>query len=153
MRLWIKGTRSATPTHEIRLKDDEKGLKERLMKLIVGGGNSPPVLKEILQATATDVKQVRNLLNLLEKEGQVVRVKEDLYFSGTFVNEVKRKVVEFIQREGGLTPSQFHEITGSSRKYNIPLLEYLDRERFTMRVGDQRVLRGSGTSGDGGKVE
>lgn len=139
--------------HEIRLKEDEKGLKERLMKMIVQGGNSPPVLKEILQATTTDVRHVRNLLNLLEKEGQVVRVKEDLYFSGAFVNEVKRKVVEYIQRGGGLTPSQFHEITGSSRKYNIPLLEYLDRERFTMRVGDQRVLRGSGTSGDGGKVE
>lgn len=140
-------------SHEIRLKEDEKGLKERLMKMIVQGGNSPPVLKEILQATGTDVKQIRNLLNLLEKEGQVVRVKEDIYFSATFVKGVKQKLVEFIQREGGLTPSQFHEITGSSRKYNIPLLEYFDRERFTMRIGDQRVLRGLGTSGDGGKVE
>jgi selenocysteine-specific elongation factor len=139
--------------HEIRLKDEEKGLKERLVEMIVQGGNSPPVLKEILQVTATDIKQVRSLLNLLEKDGQVVRVKEDLYFSAAFINEVKRKVVEFIQREGGLTPSQFHDITGSSRKYNIPLLEYFDRDRFTMRVGDQRVLRGSGTSGDGGKAE
>ena len=55
--------------------------------------------------------------------------------------------------ESGITPSRFSEITGSSRKYNIPLLEYFDRERFTMRLGDQRVLRGSGSSGAGGRVE
>jgi selenocysteine-specific elongation factor len=119
----------------------------------VDAGNSPPLLKEMLQATAKDLKQVRSLLDLLEKEGQLVRVNEDLYFSANFISEVKQKVVQFVQREGGLTPSQFHEITGSSRKYNIPLLEYFDRVRFTMRVGDQRVLRGSGTSGDGGKAE
>jgi selenocysteine-specific elongation factor len=107
------------------------------------GGNSPPVLKEILAATRADVKQVRSLLNILVKEGQVVRVSEDLYFSAAFIKDIKKQLVEFMTREGGVTPSQFHEITKSSRKYNIPLLEYFDRERFTMRVGDQRVLRGS----------
>ena len=80
-------------------------------------------------------------------------MKEDLYFSEAFVSDVKRKLAEFIAREGGITPSRFNEITGSSRKYNIPLLEYFDRERFTIRVGDQRVLRGSGNSGAGGKAE
>jgi selenocysteine-specific elongation factor len=140
-------------SHKVRLKDEEKGLKERLLKLIEAGGNSPPVLKEILAETGADLKHVRNLLNLLEKENKVVRVKEDIYFSAGFIAATKQRMVEFIQREGGLTPSQFHEITGSSRKYNIPLLEYFDRSRFTMRVGDQRVLRGSATSGDGGKRE
>ena len=61
------------------------------------------------------------------------------------MEDIKKKLVEFVNREGGVTPSQFSEITASSRKYNIPLLEYFDRERFTMRVGDQRVLRGSAT--------
>lgn len=141
------------PTHTVQLKDEEKGIKDKILRMIVGGGNQPPVLKEIVEATAADPKQIRNLLGILEKEGKILRVKEDIYFSTGFVNEVKAKVAEFISREGGLTPSQFHDITGSSRKYNIPLLEYFDRARFTMRVGDQRVLRGSGTSGDRGKVE
>jgi selenocysteine-specific elongation factor len=130
-------------SHKVRLKDEEKGLQNQLLHLIVDGGNSPPVLKEILAATRSDQKQVRSLLNILEKEGQVVRVSEDLYFSASFIKDIKKKLVEFMTREGGITPSQFHEITKSSRKYNIPLLEYFDRERFTMRVGDQRVLRGS----------
>lgn len=140
-------------THKVQLKDEEKGLKDRILKIIVDGRNQPPVLKEILGATGSDTKQVRSLLNILEKEGKVVRVKEDIYFSAGFINQTKAKMEEFIRSEGGLTPSQFHEITGSSRKYNIPLLEYFDRQRFTMRIGDQRVLRGSGTSGEGGKVE
>jgi selenocysteine-specific elongation factor len=140
------------PTHTVQLKAEEKDVKDKILHMIVSGGNQPPVLKEIIAATGPDPKQVRSLLGVLEKEGKIVRVKEDIYFSTGFINKVKSDVVEFIQREGGLTPSQFHEITGSSRKYNIPLLEYLDRERFTLRVGDQRVLRGSGTSGDGGKL-
>jgi selenocysteine-specific elongation factor len=137
----------------VQLKDEEKGVKDRILRLIVEGGNQPPGVKEMIAAMGADPKQVHNLLSILEKEGKVVRVKEDIYFSAGFVNQVKGKVAEFIQREGGLTPSQFHDITGSSRKYNIPLLEYFDRQRFTLRVGDQRVLRGSGTSGDGGKLE
>jgi len=96
---------------------------------------------------------VRSLLSLLEREGKIIKVKEDLYFSTAFVTETKRKLVDFISRHGGVTPSQLSELTGSSRKYNIPLLEYFDRERFTMRIGDQRVLRGSGSPGEGGKAE
>ncbi len=140
-------------SHKVHLKDEQKGIKDRILKMILEGKNQPPVLKEILALTGSDNKQIRSLLNILEKEGKVVRVKEDIYFSAGFINQTKARMEEFIKREGGLTPSQFHEITGSSRKYNIPLLEYFDRQRFTMRVGDQRVLRGSATSGEGGKVE
>jgi selenocysteine-specific elongation factor len=140
-------------SHQVVLKDAEKGLKDRLFKMIADGRQAPPVLKEIIEASGSDPKHVRNLLGLLEKEGKIVRIKEDLYFSTEFLAEVKRKLSEFITRQGGITPSRFSEITGSSRKYNIPLLEYLDRERFTIRVGDQRVLRGSGSSGEAGKPE
>lgn len=139
--------------HTVKLKEDEQGLSDKLLKLIVDGKNAPPVLKEILAAVSADVKRVRNLLGVLEKEGKVVRVKEDIYFSAEFINETKRKLAEFIGRTGSIRPSQLGEVTGSSRKYNIPLLEYFDRERFTIRVGDQRVLRDSGASAAGGKVE
>ncbi len=140
-------------SHKVRLKDEEKDLKDRLLKIISQGRHSPPLLKEIVEIIKGDPKQIRTFLGILEKEGKLIRVKEDLYFSEAFVSDVKRKLAEFIAREGGITPSRFNEITGSSRKYNIPLLEYFDRERFTIRVGDQRVLRGSGNSGAGGKAE
>jgi selenocysteine-specific elongation factor len=144
-----RGQSVRSSSHKVRLKDEEKGLTDRLLRMVMEGGNAPPTLKEIVEKSGSDVAQVRNLLRILEKEGKLVRVKDELYFSNDFVTETKKKLAEFIEREGGITPSQFHEVTGSSRKYNIPLLEYFDRERFTMRVGDQRVLRGSRNSGGG----
>lgn len=140
-------------SHKVQLKDEEKDLKNKLSEMIAAGRNSPPVFKEITAASGVNPKQTRTLLGILEKEGIIVKISEELFFSTDFIEEIKRKMVAFISREGGLTPSQFHEITGSSRKYNIPLLEYFDRTRFTMRIGDQRVLRGAGSSGEGGNVE
>jgi selenocysteine-specific elongation factor len=139
-------------SHKVELKEDEKGAKDKLLKIILDGGAAPPGLKEILALIHADQKQAKNLLNLLEREGKIVRIREDIFFSSAFVDTVKRQLAVFIKKEGGITPSQFSEITKSSRKYNIPLLEYFDREKFTMRVGDHRVLRGSGTSGEGGKA-
>jgi len=149
----LQGDIVRASTHKVNLKEEEKGLKEVLARLIVDGDKAPPTLKEILAQTGADLRQVKSLLKLLEKDGTVVRVKEDLYFSSNFLNRTKERLKEFFKHEPGITPSQFHEVTGSSRKYNIPLLEYFDRERFTIRVGDQRVLRGAGSSGEGGKVE
>ncbi|MBM3303204.1 MAG: SelB C-terminal domain-containing protein, partial [Deltaproteobacteria bacterium] len=149
----VDGDTVRSSSHTVQLKEDERGLTDKLLRLIVNGGNAPPVLKDIVATTGSDVKQIRNLLDILEKEGKIVRVKEDIYFSAGFIAETKNKMIEFFKREGGITPSRFSEITGSSRKYNIPLLEYFDRERFTIRVGDQRVLRGSGSSGEGGRAE
>jgi selenocysteine-specific elongation factor len=139
--------------HEVILKADEAGLKTALLETILKSGNAPPFMKDLLAELKADAKQVKSLIAILEREGSVVRVREDLYFSAAFIKEVKEKLTAFIKKAGGITPSQFNEITKSSRKYNIPLLEYLDRERFTMRVGDQRVIRGSAASGDGGKAE
>ncbi|MFH1112550.1 MAG: selenocysteine-specific translation elongation factor [Pseudomonadota bacterium] len=149
----VEGDLVRAASHKVQLRDEEKGLKDQLLRLIVSGGKAPPLLKEMPEKTGSDIKQIRSLLTILEREGKVVRVKEDMYFSAGFIAGIKTKMVEFIDKEGGLTPSRFSEITESSRKYNIPLLEYFDRERFTMRVGDHRVLRGSGSSGAGGSVE
>ncbi len=138
--------------HQVKLKEDEKGLQDKIFSLIQKGKNQPPLLKEIIVAVGSDQKRIRSLLGILEKEGKIVRVKDEIYFSSEYVSEVKAKLIDYIKKHGGVTPSQFNEITASSRKYNIPLLEYFDREKFTLRVGDQRVLRGSAASGDGGKA-
>jgi selenocysteine-specific elongation factor len=149
----VKGDTARASSHEVHLKSDEEDVKQRLLRMISEGRNAPPILKELITASNADVKTVRNLLNLLEREGKIRKVKEDIYFSIETINDIKQKLYEFLQGEGTVSPSKFGELTGSSRKYNIPLLEYFDRERFTIRVGDQRVLRGSANSGARGKVD
>jgi selenocysteine-specific elongation factor len=54
---------------------------------------------------------------------------------------LQEKLVAYLQETGEITPPQFRELTGLSRKYMIPLLEYFDQEKLTIRVGDKRVLR------------
>ncbi len=135
-------------THKIRLKDEEKNLRVKILAALAKENNSPPVLKELTAQVGADQKQVKGLLAVLEKEGRVVKIKEEMYFSKDFIDDVKGRLVELLKKEGSITPSKFQEITKSSRKYNIPLLEYFDREKVTLRIGDQRVLRGAGSSSE-----
>ena len=67
--------------------------------------------------------------------------KEDLYFHADAVSELKEKLVSFLQSNMEITTPQFKEMTGVSRKYVIPLIEYFDSINLTIRVGDTRQLR------------
>lgn len=140
-------------SHEVKLHDNQEELIEQLYTLINQGGVMPPVIKELLAVTRCDPKQARNLLTILEKNKRVVKINQDIYFETNLLNGIKAKLIDSIRTTGGMTPSKFQELTGSSRKYNIPLLEYFDKERITLRVGDQRVLRGAGSSGGAGISE
>jgi selenocysteine-specific elongation factor len=132
--------------HSIKLKDDERNIKEKLFGAINKDLHAPPVLKELISSVGAELKQVKSLLSVLEKEGKIIKIKEEMYFSSDFIKNVRGTLVAHLKKQGSITPSGFQEITGSSRKYNIPLLEYFDREKVTLRVGDQRVLRGAGSS-------
>lgn len=133
-------------THKVRLKDNEKNVREKLFATLHKQENAPPLFKELVVQVGADPKQVKSLLSVLEKEGKIVKIKEEMYFSTDFIKSVKEQLVKRLKNEGSITPSKFQEITKTSRKYNIPLLEYFDREKITLRIGDQRVLRGAGNS-------
>ncbi|MGO8821387.1 MAG: selenocysteine-specific translation elongation factor [Desulfomonilaceae bacterium] len=133
-------------THKVRLKDNEKNVREKLFATLHKQENAPPLFKELVVQVGADPKQVKSLLSVLEKEGKIVKIKEEMYFSTDFIKNVREQLVKRLKNEGSITPSKFQEITKTSRKYNIPLLEYFDREKITLRIGDQRVLRGAGNS-------
>ena len=82
--------------------------------------------------TATDV--------FAEAE-MIVKVKEDLYFNADAVKDLQKRLVDFIKTHGEISTPQFKEMTGVSRKYLIPLIEYFDAQNVTIRIGDIRKLR------------
>lgn len=141
-----QGNTIRASTHKVRLKDNEKNVREKLFATLHQQENAPPLFKELVVQVGADPKQVKSLLSVLEKEGKIVKIKEEMYFSTDFIKSVKEQLVKRLKNEGSITPSKFQEITKTSRKYNIPLLEYFDREKITLRIGDQRVLRGAGNS-------
>jgi selenocysteine-specific elongation factor len=71
----------------------------------------------------------------------LVKIKEDLYFHGKALENLRGRLIDFLKNNGEISTPQFKEMTGVSRKYTIPLIEYFDREQVTVRVGDSRVLR------------
>ena len=77
----------------------------------------------------------------LVEEGQIVKTKDDLYFHAKAVDDLKKRMIEFLKSRGEMTTPQFKQLTGVSRKFVIPLIEYFDAKNVTLRVGDSRKLR------------
>ena len=71
----------------------------------------------------------------------MVKVKENLWFHREALETLKSNLVEFLKTNGEITTTQFKELTQVSRKYAIPLMEYFDQLKLTIRVGEKRVLR------------
>jgi len=71
----------------------------------------------------------------------LLKAKEDLYFHHDAIKELEERLIKFLQEKGEITTSELKELTGVSRKYTIPLIEYFDKIQLTVRVGDKRMLR------------
>jgi selenocysteine-specific elongation factor len=91
----------------------------------------------------THNKAAENIFDLMVREKILIRLKDDLYFHYSVLDRLKDLVIRFINEHGELGINEFRDLTkGLSRKYMIPLLEYLDNQRITIRIGDKRKLRG-----------
>jgi selenocysteine-specific elongation factor len=98
----------------------------------------------LVEQLGSSEKEVQTILSLLVNEGMVVKLKEGIYFHREPLNELKGQLVAFLKSKGKMTTQDFKSLTNASRKYTIPLAEYFDAIKVTVRVGDDRVLRGSG---------
>jgi selenocysteine-specific elongation factor len=77
---------------------------------------------------------------LLLRDKVLVKISEDLVFHRTALEGLRRQMADYKTRSPRIDVGRFKELTGITRKYAIPLLEYLDRERVTRRVGDEREI-------------
>ena len=125
--------------HEVTLAQDQEKTRQKLEALYLKSGLQPPYFQEIKGKfpgnTSTEV------LEVMVKEGAILKIKEDLYFHHGAIDRLRLTLVEFLKNHGEITTPQFKDMTGASRKYTIPLIEYFDRIQLTVRVGDTRVLR------------
>ncbi len=125
--------------HQVTLAWDQQKARQRLEQIYRESGLQPPYFREIRDKHKLEV--AREILEVLVKEGLLVKIKEDLYFHRDVIADLEERLVAFLRAHGEITTPQFKDMTGASRKYTIPLIEYFDREQVTVRVGDTRVLR------------
>ena len=126
---------------ELVLTGDEAKAKALIESEFEKAGLAVPGFAAILEKLPVDSKRAEKLLQILLREKVLVKVASDLIFHGSALIRLKAMLASYKKRQGEQLPiNAFKELTGVSRKYAIPLLEHLDRERVTRRVGDLRVI-------------
>jgi selenocysteine-specific elongation factor len=93
-------------------------------------------------AATPSVGEVREALELLAREGTLVRVSPELFFDRAAVDDLRARLLAFLAEHGEITAQAFKELCGASRKFSIPLAEHFDAEKVTLRVGEIRRRRG-----------
>ncbi len=142
--LVVQGDVLRLASHTVELGMDDSALKEKILLAHVQAGLTPPNMKEVLEECGVDAKKAAPVLKMLTAEKHLVKVKDGLYYAGSVMQDIEDRVRVWFESHDDLDPAGLKEILeGISRKYLIALLEYMDRERITIRVGDRRQLRGT----------
>ena len=128
-------------SHKVSLGVDQADIKKKILVAYLKNGLTPPYFKELKKSLDMEASLAKDVLTLLMDEGLIVKVKEDLYFYADAVKDLQNRLVDFLKTHGEISTPQFKEMTGVSRKYLIPLIEYFDAQNVTIRIGDIRKLR------------
>jgi selenocysteine-specific elongation factor len=112
---------------------DEKGLVKRVEEAILRGKLQPPSPKELSEEWSEEEERVLAVFEYLAHEGMLVKIKSGMYFHRIHFENLKGELINFLKSHKEITTSQFKELTGASRKYVIPLIEYFDQIDASIR--------------------
>jgi selenocysteine-specific elongation factor len=125
----------------ITLDPAEARAKEQIETAFASAGLAVPSVKEVLAKLPLESKRAERLLQILLRDKNLIRVTPELIFHRDALAQLRDRLAVFKKSKGDrISVPVFKELTGITRKYAIPLLEYLDRERVTRRNGDERVI-------------
>jgi selenocysteine-specific elongation factor len=124
----------------VELKDEEAKAKEQIEKAFASAGLKVPLMKEVLASVPVDKTRAQKLVTLLLRDRVLVKLADELVFHHSALEQLRKMIAVHKAKSPKIDVGAFKDLTGVSRKYAIPLLEYLDRERVTRRVGDERVI-------------
>jgi len=140
-KLDVQGESVKKAGSEIALQPEELKAKEQIEAAFATASLSVPSVKEVLAGLPVEAKRAEKLLQILLREKNLVRVTAELIFHREALAQLKVQLSAYKKSKGDrITVPVFKDLTGITRKYAIPLLEYLDRERVTRRAGDERVI-------------
>jgi len=139
-KLEVAGDLVRLPGQGVVLKDDEAESKKTIETAFSAAGLKVPALQEVLAGLKIDKARAQKIVTLLLRDRVLTKISDDLVFHRTALEELRRTIATQKAKSPKMDVAKFKELTGVSRKYAIPLLEYLDRERVTRRVGDMREI-------------
>lgn len=125
---------------EVQLSSQSQQVKERIETLFLQSGFQPPSLAELPDSIPSEPDEVRKIYFWMLKERILIKVSDDLAYHRSTLEEMKKKIRTRFAPGSKFGVAEFKELFGLTRKHAIPLLEFLDRERFTRRQGNDRIL-------------
>ncbi|HLY20345.1 MAG TPA: SelB C-terminal domain-containing protein, partial [Bryobacteraceae bacterium] len=134
----VEGENVRLASHKLVLKQDEEQARAAIERAFEHAGLAVPAVPDVLAKSGVEAARARALLQILLREKRLIRVSDDLVFHHSAMDKLRA----MLAAHGGarFNVGAFKDWTGISRKYAIPLLEYLDRERVTRREGDERLV-------------
>ena len=139
-KLEVAGELVHLPGCGVAMKDEEAESKKIIEHAFASAGLKVPSLKEVLTGLKVDKIRAQKIVTLLLRDKVLIKISEELVFHQSALTDLRHKIAALKNSAPKIDVAHFKEMTGVSRKYAIPLLEYLDRERVTRRVGDERVI-------------
>jgi len=139
-KLEVAGELVHLPGRGVVMKDEEAESKKIIEQAFASAGLKVPSLKEVLAGLRVDKTRAQKIVTLLLRDKVLIKISEELVFHQSALMDLRHKIAALKTTAPKIDVARFKDMTGVSRKYAIPLLEYLDRERVTRRVGDERVI-------------
>jgi len=133
------GSRIMSSLISYKLSGEKKEKYLLVKNSILNEKFSPPDVKELSKNINISIEEINQLLNILEREKYIIRVKHGLFFATKSFEEAKEKLIEIINKDGKITLAKFRDVLKTSRKYSEALLEYFDKEGLTKRIEDYRI--------------
>ncbi len=128
------------PGRGVVMKDEEAESKQIIESAFASAGLKVPALKDVLATLKVDRTRAQKIVTLLLRDKVLVKISEDMVFHREALLDLRKRMSTEKAKSPKIDVARFKDLTGVSRKYAIPLLEYLDREHVTRRVGDERVI-------------
>jgi selenocysteine-specific elongation factor len=120
------------------LKQDEEQARAAIESAFLQAGLAAPAVGDVLKASGVEPARARTILQILLREARLTRISDDLVLHTAALGQLREQLA--LKKGQRFNVPLFKDWTGISRKYAIPLLEYLDREHVTKREGDERIM-------------
>lgn len=125
-------------SHKLQLKTDEDAALTRMESLFRDAGLAVPAVNDVIAQSGVDPNRARQLLQILQRNQRLIRISPELLYHAGAIAQLR--AILAARKGTRFSVPEFKDWTGVSRKYAIPLLEWLDRERLTRREADKRVI-------------
>jgi selenocysteine-specific elongation factor len=125
-------------TFGVSLSRSDESLKLKILDILEKDSFKPPTKEELYHSLKLEQKHLSDILKLMVKEGNLVRINDSLYITFSTYGKMIENLKKFFSRKPEMTVAEFRDVLETSRKYALPFLEYLDSNNITLRVGDIR---------------